>query len=393
MSDVTFVGKNIASFRSAPRLAGYSRVVLVVSDELEYTSGTDTGRTLTMECPWGTQAMANKILARVRGFQYQPYTATGARLDPAAELGDGITANNTYSGIYSQNIKFGPGYSATVSAPNEEDIDHEYPYKPKQDRRFVRTKAELRAQIVLETDKIMLEVSKQQGSLKELTSTVTQQAGEIEAKVNKTGGNASSFGWVLDSDSWTIKANGAAVLEATKNGLSVTGKITATSGQIGGFTIGSNALTYNKHTWGGTNTNGIYIGLSGIQLGKNFKVDTAGNLTAASGTFSGTVKAGKIAYGENDGYFSGAGIKAKSISGGEYGQIKAASLNTENMASGIKTSLGYANFSNDVFSGIEKSDWLITKRLTLGEYKCGWSTISYVDHDGNTRSLRVMSGQ
>ena len=95
--------------------------------------------------------------------------------------------------------------------------------------------------------------------------------------------------------------NGGTVLKADKSGLSVTGKITATSGVIGGLTIKDGYLSTNGQTWGGTNTNGIYFGPNGIQLGKYFTVDSSGNLTAYSGKFLGTVQAGSIDYGGNAG--------------------------------------------------------------------------------------------
>lgn len=65
--------------------------------------------------------------------------------------------------------------------------------------------------------------------------------------------------------------------------LSADGKITATSGTIGGFTIGSTSI-YTKADAFGTTASNIYIGASGISLGTTFKVTAAGALTATSGT-------------------------------------------------------------------------------------------------------------
>ena len=75
MSDVINVRKNVSSLEKQNTFDGYSKVTISVSDEMEYNAGTDTGQTLKLFCPWGTQEMANKILSSVRGFQYQPYTA------------------------------------------------------------------------------------------------------------------------------------------------------------------------------------------------------------------------------------------------------------------------------------------------------------------------------
>ena len=63
--------------------------------------------------------------------------------------------------------------------------------------------------------------------------------------------------------------------------------------KIGGFDIGANALTYNGLNWGDTSKNyGAYIGQSGIQLGKRFKVDNAGNVSATNMTLTGTLTIG-----------------------------------------------------------------------------------------------------
>lgn len=447
MSDTTYIGRKMRSLKSAPQFDGFSRVVITVSEDLEYTAGNKTGRTLHLTCPWGTKQMAKDILADIRGFQYQPYTAEGAFLDPAAELGDTVTAGNIHSGIYTQKLKFGPLLTADVGAPEDEELDHEYPYTPKQDRAIKRSirnlttelrvqdgritaevsarenaVTDLRATLDIQADRISAEVTAREKDVKDLKASLNIQAGQISAevtaresdvkdlraslniqadrisaevtarekdvkdlkasldiqaekisaevtarekdvknlratldiqadnisaKVSKTGGSASSFGWELSNSSWIIKANGSNVLKATKSGLEVYGKITATSGKIGGFTINSNYLSYNSQKWGGTNTTGIYIGTKGIQLGKKFKVDNAGNLTAASGKFLGTVSAGKILYGTDSdgvghGTLSGYALDENSISGN---RLEYNTVSTDYTSSGINSSLGSADYA------------------------------------------------
>lgn len=337
------------SFRSSPEFDGFSKVVIIVSDEIEYAAGKDSGRTLRLTCPWGTPEMAQNILESVRGFQYQPYTAEGAMIDPAVELGDGVTANNVYSGIYTKKIKFGSLLTATVAAPEDEEINHEYPYKSKPNKEITREAKMLRASLRIEADRITQEVEDRQNDVKTLTSLLQIQAGLIEAKVSKTGGDASSFGWILTDSDWTIKANSRDILKATKNGLEVYGKVTATSGKIGGFDIQSNYLSYNNQGWGGTNSTGIYIGVSGIQLGKNFKVDNAGNLTAASGTFTGSVNAGNIRYGGSYGTFSGGGISSGSIFGN---RLVGGTITTAYTSSGINAALNDGTWAANILSGV-----------------------------------------
>ena len=114
---------------------------------MEYNAGTDTGQTLKLFCPWGTQEMANKILSSVRGFQYQPYTASGAHINPAVELGDAFSGGSVYGGIYKKDILHGPLYTANISAPGGEKINYKYEYKSptirKAERQYKETKANL----------------------------------------------------------------------------------------------------------------------------------------------------------------------------------------------------------------------------------------------------------
>ena len=363
MSDTTYLGRNMRRFTSAPQFDGYSKVVVIVSDEIEYTAGNDMGRTMRLTCPWGTPEMAQNILESVRGFQYQPYTAENAIVDPAMELGDGVTANNVYGGVYTSKLKFGPMLTATVAAPEDEEINHEYPYKSKPNKEITREAKQLRSEMRIQADRITMEIEDRQEDVKTLTSQLQIQAGLIEARVTKTGGDASSFGWALDDSSWRLQANSRDVLLATKNGLEVYGKITATSGKIGGFDIQSNYMSYNNQTWGGTNTTGIYLGPSGFQLGKNFKVDSSGNLTASSGKFTGTVYAGNIDYGGNAGYFSGGGISSGTISGN---RLVANTVGTAYTSTGINASLKNADWAANLFSGVSDYD----ASIRIGKISC-----------------------
>lgn len=348
-------------FKSAPRFDGFSRVTIEVSDEVEYTAGSDTGRTLRIQNPWGTQQMAHDILADILGFEYQPYVAENAFIDPAAELGDAVTANDVYSGIYTQRIKFGPLMTATVSAPEDEELNHEYPYKSRPNKLISRVSRELRAELRIQTGLIEMEVEERKSDVEALTGLLQIQAGIIEAKVSSTGGDASSFGWELTDSSWTIKANSRDILKATKDGLEVYGKITATSGRIGGFDIAANHLSYNNQTWGGTNSTGIYLGPSGFQLGRNFRVDSAGNLEASSGVFTGTVQAGNINYGGDAGYLSGSGIASSTISGN---RLIANTISTAYTSSGINASLGRADAAYNICTGITTAQKFISQELT-----------------------------
>jgi len=79
-------------------------------------------------------------------------------------------------------------------------------------------------------------------------SELTLQAQQIAAKVSRTGGDPSSFGWYLDADKFELRSNGSVVMLVNANGLSVDGIINALSGNIGGCTIEDGVLkVYNAN--------------------------------------------------------------------------------------------------------------------------------------------------
>ena len=282
LSDSIAIRNRLDELNVSPRLDSYSKVVVHVSDEVayEYPSGDVTsGLVLDVDNPFGTPQMAKDLYERLSGYQYQPYDATGAHLDPTAEIGDALNASTVHGGIYKRNRKFGRLMKADVSAPMEEELDHEYQYVSATEREFRREFGEVRATLSIQNDK-------------------------IDAKVEAdTSGNKQTFGWKLTSSSW--------------EGLEVNGKITATSGMIGGFNIGSRAIYNNLSSFGGTQTSGVYLGTDGIQLGQNFKVTTSGTVTASSlklkgtitflnsdGTSAGTLSAANLRKYANDAYTS-----------------------------------------------------------------------------------------
>lgn len=351
MSSSVNILRNMVSFDKAEQFDGFSKVIIIVSDEIEYSAGTETGRTLTLNCPWGTQEIANNILESIRGFRYQPMTADGALIDPSAEIGDGISANGVYSGIYSLDINYNSNLPADVSAPADEELYEEHTYVPKSEREVTRKFLEYQAQFRIQDGKITTEVEERKSDTKSIRATLEVQADQITAKVNKNDGSSSTFGWALDTASWRIFSGSNTVLKADKNGLEVKGVIRATSGEIGGFKITSNSLTYNNQTWGGTNSTGIYIGPQGIQCGSKengVQITNNGYLYAENGEFRGSVRAGNIQYGGSAGYLSGSGIGSHTINGN---RLEYNTVSTSYTSSGINSSLGSADYAYGAVNG------------------------------------------
>lgn len=395
--DKTYVGQAVLGSFSAPTaLNSWSKVVINVDDDTSYEAGTDTGRMLTVTIPYGTPQMARDILARLQGQSYQSYEASTALLDPAAELGDAVEVRGVFGGIYKRDRKLDKLYSADIAAPGDEEIDHEYPYQSSQARQIVRERKQTKASLQVLSDNISAEVSARIEQGDELTSRLDIQSDQISARVTKTGGDSSSFGWELLNDSWTVKADNTTVFKVTKSGAEVRGKITALSGKIGGFDIQSDYLSYNNQVWNGTNSQGIYIGVNGIQCGSEangVQITPTGNLYAENGYFRGSVSAGQIQYGYNsdgeyNGYFNGEGLESRSVSGLE---IATSTVSTTNTTDGINTSLGYADFANGVFNGWNTASYvdatvLFASSFYFQDYEVIWRTIT----DGNGLSQTVL---
>ena len=303
MSETTGVNvlKRAESMEVSPQFDGYSGVRIFVGTDdngnaVIYQAGNDGGQVLEIRNPFGTQAMANNILASIQGYQYQPMSALNAQLDPAAEMGDGVTVNGVYSGIYVRATQFGRLMGADVEAPTDEEIEHEFAVETPSDRQYTRFVQQTKALLKITNLAIEAEVSARQTADTEIRATLSIQASQIQAKVNKTSPSGqTSFGWNLTDSEWTVFSGSTSnkILRAYSGGLEVKGKISATGGDIGGFTIGSTSLyTNGMSSMSSTQTTGVHVGSDGIKLGKNFKVDTSGNVQANNVKLTGTLTVG-----------------------------------------------------------------------------------------------------
>ena len=334
--------KRAQNMEISEQFDGYSgvRIFVGTNDDGEnviYESGDTNGRTLEIKNPFGTQEMADNILADIRGYQYQPMSAESALLNPAAEMGDGVTVNGVYSGIFVRATQFGRLMASDISAPTDEEIEHEFAVESPSERQYTRFVAQTRAMLKITNLAIEAEVSARTAADTAINATLSIQATQIAAKVSKQSPSGqTSFGWNLTDTSWTVFSGSTnnVILKATSSGLEVKGKITATSGTIGGFTIGSTSIYSNgMSSMSSTQTTGVHVGTDGIKLGQNFKVWTNGNVEANNMTLTGTLNVGgatitaaKLRQGAADGYdwnnggYSGASSKgAYALSGASGG--------------------------------------------------------------------------
>lgn len=218
MSDKYYVGGDITSFSDNGRYKPISRVTLLVDDENSLTAGDDTGMEIVASCPHATQAMVNALLQTMKGYQYQAYEAGAANIDPAAELGDGVTVGGIYAPL-SKLSDDGRGY-AGISSPGEAEMEDEYPSDGYITQEFNRKIAETRSLITKTSEEIMLKVEGIDGKYTEVKTTLD--------------------GLTVTDASGTTKINGSSI--KTDNlyvaAANITGTLTADQIQTGSICVG-----------------------------------------------------------------------------------------------------------------------------------------------------------
>ncbi|MCD8313125.1 MAG: hypothetical protein LUC24_03105, partial [Bacteroidales bacterium] len=188
-------------------------------------------------------------------------------------------------------------------------------------------------------------ISDAEGSIATLTQTAKSLKAEVAGKVDEEN-SSSSFGWELLSTGFVLRSDGKVVMSANSSGLSITGHVAAqtgslgdmeiqgtlrfagdedyyisgkadgngyfvylpglsinqdgakftgyvvaSSGKIGGFSIGASYLYSSKKAYNSSDK-GVYLGTDGIGLGAGtFYVTKEGELNASKATISGTINA------------------------------------------------------------------------------------------------------
>ena len=237
-----FVGTRVSDLDTNAPPARISRVNLLVDGERMYTAGNDTGRTIEKTCPWATQAMAERVLAQVREVDYRPFSAADAMLDPAAELGDGITVGGVYSVLAREAVTFDGLYSADAAAPGGDEVEDEYPYKSRARRQSDRELARIRSSITKTAERITLLV---ENEVEGLEGKLELTASSLTSEISKTNGQVSSIKQYVDditlevvngSESSRITLKSGSVTIATKT-IQMDGLVTFTGLANGTTTI------------------------------------------------------------------------------------------------------------------------------------------------------------
>lgn len=385
-------------------------------EEITFSSGDSSGYVLEVDNPIGNQTMANSILSslRLRGARYQPFEAGNAPIDPATEPGDSVSVNGTDAIIMAIRTDHSTLMSADISAPFDEEVDHEFKYEPKLTREFKREAKQSRARLTINAEAILAEVTRAQNE----ESRIEQRFDSITLSV--TGRNGSSTFVITDgttelfSDTFDLQVKSVNISgKLTANQIEVN-DLSAFGATIGGWNISQTSLfktisdqaqvfiqaprnpsIYSDAIIIQTKADGAWHTKFSVTYGGKLYATGAeitGKITATEGTIGGvTIRDGKL-YGIKD-----ENIEVGGISGGWGGSLAGGSvtgwnvggstLETGNMVAGINTNLGFgAAYGAAAVQGSgAPAAYFTTNGLTVNSNYMGFR------HNGVSKTLQVIT--
>ena len=238
MNNKWFVGSNAISFQKYDETEPITGIVLWVDSENCFEVGNANGYVMEIDCPYGTAEMANNLLTQMNGKRYKGFNAEKAIISPLAEMGDSVTVNGVYSMLAYKNTVFGVRHTSQISAPGENEVEHEYSSDGYVTREFNRQLAQVRSSITKTAENIELKIEGVDGSLSSLSQTVDG----ITTRVENAEGNVTTLTQTANALTTRVEsAEGSiATVQQTANGLSTTvsdlsGKYTSLKQTVDGF--------------------------------------------------------------------------------------------------------------------------------------------------------------
>ena len=305
MNGSVYVGKKALSLTEYEKTAPISGVILWVDDDNCYEAGDETGTVIEQDCPYASQEMANSLLATLQGYSYQGLEASGAKVSPIAELGDGLTVDGLYTQLAYQNIRFSTGEVMDVAAPGSDETLHEYKTDGQTTKRFTHQIAETRSLISKTSEEIRLEVS----DLGDQVSSISTKLDSITLTVQNGSTSSSismSVGGVVVS-SQNIQMNGLVTFTGLANGTTTIDGACIKTGTIDADRLNlTGAITFSDLSSSVRNDiDDAYSMASNAQSTANDAYDTVDKWTYGSTTYidgaqimTGTVSASTLEGGE-----------------------------------------------------------------------------------------------
>ena len=264
--------------------------------------------------------IAQNVYNTIKTYLYSPYKASDAILDPAMELGDGLTINGLYTVIAVLDETCDGLYSANIEAPSYEETDYEFVYQTKSDKNLERKLAKSTASMKIGIDSITQMVT---GLAKPWISNTSYTVGEIVEHENKfyrcTVSNSDS---TFDPDKWTEIDNGVveSILQLAVGKMTLSVNSTASGSSIeltsGGITIESPRVyfqTDNLHISGKLAASQIET--TQLVVGDNIQMGANATISWSKVTDQPTILGTDDVDGQIATYIDGHSIQASTLKG------------------------------------------------------------------------------
>lgn len=117
----------MVTFEDSPSLSPITGVHLETEAGTVVEAGNDNGYRIKTICDFSsTTGVAELCLSRANQYSYKPFTVGNAYLDPITEIGDSVKIDGTIYQIMTIDWTFSKDPVADVSAPYDQEVDHEY---------------------------------------------------------------------------------------------------------------------------------------------------------------------------------------------------------------------------------------------------------------------------
>ncbi len=206
-SDTLAIGTNAADLNVSKQRPYYTRLVLNVLDEGgndgNIIAGSSDTNVMEAYCPLATQVICNTVYNAIKTWHYKPFESNGVWSDPALEIGDKVTINSTTLTCYTREIIFNKGISMNLSAPFDEDMDHEYTFEAPAARRYRNQVAGIQSSITANAQGITLTVQK----IEELSGRNLVLNTATAMATTTTGNHYSSYRYFSDYGKAILNGN------------------------------------------------------------------------------------------------------------------------------------------------------------------------------------------
>lgn len=286
--DKVYLGRSLSDFYPGIASEPITKVELLDNDgNITGQAGTESGRTLSALQPDGTDRMAQYILSQVRGYAHKGYEGSNALMNPAAELGDGVTVDGYYIPLIQQDTAFDSLLTSEISAPDADEIEDEYPYKSPSEKQIERKIAATRSMITKTAEEIRLEVSNE---ISGLSSSIDIKLDSITSTVQGQGGQLSQITQRVDGISSTVQGQGNQLSKINQTVSSISSTVQDLDGAVSSLeqTVDSFTLEVSNgysSAWITLKANGAEIASERIKFTGDvvFSSDLADGSTSISG--------------------------------------------------------------------------------------------------------------